>query len=75
MEHYKPAIASAKDEIIKRAERIATEMHEYATKTFLEEENDVLVYGDCCIQFLVMKLAEMEYKAHLEATTVFETYK
>lgn len=71
MKHYKPAIASAKDEVIKRAERINSEMHEYASKTFLEDDNDTLGYDDCCIQFLVMKIAEMEYRAHLEANTIF----
>ncbi len=70
MQHYKPAISSAKEEIIKRAERINTAMHEYATKTFQEEENDILGYDDCCIQFLVMKLAEMEYRMYLESKTI-----
>lgn len=67
MVHYKPAISSAKDEVIKRAERISTEMHEYANKAFEEPENDVLDYEDCCIQFLVLKLAELEYINHIEA--------
>jgi hypothetical protein len=71
MQHYKPAISSAKEEVIKRAERISAEMHEYANKTFHEDDNDILGYDDCCIQFLVMKIAEMEYRAHLEANTVF----
>jgi uncharacterized membrane protein len=75
MKHYKPFLASTKQEIIKRAERINTEMHEYATQTFQEEDNDILSYDDCCIQFLIMKLAEKEYADHCEANYVFTNYK